>query len=97
MAEEIRKKLEKEVGPAHWKVIRPHFLRGAVIIVSPDLDLIDVAVSLAKDDAAKIESWINAGKLTKPTPEDANQWEDGGEELKSLVVDPFVLVQAINP
>jgi len=89
----FRSKLEAEIGPAHWKVIRPHFLRGAIIIVSPELDLIDVAVKVAEDDTTAIKTWIEEGKLTKPFPEDAKTWEEEKKELTSLVVDPFVLVQ----
>lgn len=89
----LRSKLESEIGPADWKVIRPHFLRGAIIIVSPDLDLINVAVKVAEDDTTTIKDWIEEGKLTKPFPEDAKKWEEESKELNSLVVDPFVLVQ----
>lgn len=91
----LRSKLEAEIGPAHWKVIRPHFLRGAIIIVSPELDLIDVAIKVAEDDTSTIKDWIEEGKLTKPFPEDAKRWEEEKEELTSLVVEPFVLVQDI--
>lgn len=89
----LRSKLEAEIGPAHWKVIRPHFLRGAIIIVSPELDLVDVAVKVAEDDTNAIKTWIEEGKLTKPFPEDAKRWEEEKEEPKALVVEPFVLIQ----
>ena len=91
--QDLRSKLEAEIGPADWKVIRPHFLRGAIIIVSTELDLIDVAVKVAKDDTDSIKIWIEEGKLTKPFPEDAKMWEDEKKELAALVVEPFVLVQ----
>ncbi|MDT8318186.1 MAG: DUF2288 domain-containing protein [bacterium] len=89
----LRSKLEAEIGPADWKVIRPHFLRGAIIIVAPELDLIDVAVKVAEDDTTAIKIWIEEGRLTKPFPEDAKIWEEEKKELSALVVDPFVLVQ----
>ncbi len=89
----LRSKLEAEIGPADWKVIRPHFLRGAIIIVSTELDLIDVAVKVAEDDTCTIQAWIEEGKLTKPFPEDAKRWEEDKEEPKALVVEPFVLIQ----
>lgn len=91
--QDLRSKLEAEIGPAHWKVIRPHFLRGAIIIVSTELDLIDVAVKVAEDDTCTIQAWIEEEKLTKPFPEDAKRWEEDKKELTALVVDPFVLVQ----
>ena len=90
--QDLRSKLEAEIGTADWKVIRPHFLRGAIIIVSAELDLIDVAVKVAEDDTCTIQAWIEEGKLTKPFPEDAKRWEEDEEELSALVVEPFVLV-----
>ena len=93
--QDLRSKLEAEIGLADWKVIRPHFLRGAIIIVSPELDLIDVAIKVAEDDTYATKDWIEKGKLTKPLPEDAKRWEEEKEELTSLVVEPFVLVQAL--
>ena len=91
--ESIREKLEGEVGPADWKVLKPHFLHDAIIIISPDLDIIDVAVKIATDDASHIEAWMNGGKITRPTQADADGWEKDGTEVIALVVAPFVLVQ----
>lgn len=89
----IREKLEGQVGPADWKVLKPHFLRGAIITISPDIDIIDVGVGVATDDTAKIEAWMNGGKITKPAQADADGWEKAGTEVTALVVAPFVLVQ----
>jgi len=89
----IRKKLEGEAGTADWKVLEPHFLRGAIIIIAPDLDIIDVGVKVATDDAAQIEAWMKGGKIAKPGQTDADRWEKAGTEVTALVVAPFVLVQ----
>lgn len=89
----IKKKLEGEVGSACWSVLKPHFLRGAIITIAPDLDIIDVGVSLATDDSAQIEEWMNGGKITKPSQSDAEEWEKAGTEVTTLVISPFVLVQ----
>ena len=94
--EKIREKLEKEVGPADWKVIGPHYNRGAIIIVSPELDLIDVAIKVAEDDVELVQDWIKDEMLLRPTPDDAKQWEETGRELTSIVVSPFVLVQELK-
>ena len=94
--ENLREKLEKEVGPADWKVIGPHYNRGAVIIVSPELDLIDVAIKVAEDDVDLVQDWIKEEKLLRPTPDDAKEWEESGRELTSIVVSPFVLVQKMK-
>ena len=89
----LREKLKAEVGPAGWKVLRPHLLRGAIVIVAPDLDLVEVGVQVAEDNTVQVESWISSGKLIKPSPNAAETWEKGGVELLTIVVDPFVLVQ----
>ncbi|MBE9535916.1 MAG: DUF2288 domain-containing protein [Proteobacteria bacterium] len=91
--ESIREKLEGEIGPADWKVLKPHFLRGSIIMIAPDLDIIAVGVGIAIDDAVQIEAWMNGGKITKPSQTDADGWEKAGTELTALVIDPFVLVQ----
>lgn len=89
----LRKKFEIEIGPADWKTLRPHLLRDAVILVAPDLDLIDVGIKVAEDDKAAIVQWIRAGKLTKPTPREAAVWEKGETDPLAVIVSPFVLVQ----
>ncbi|MDH3976776.1 MAG: DUF2288 domain-containing protein [Deltaproteobacteria bacterium] len=94
--ENLREKLEKEVGPADWKVIGPHYTRGAVIIVSSELDLIDVAIKVAQDDVDLVQDWIKEEKLLRPTPDDAKEWKEKGIELSSIVVSPFVLVQQLK-
>jgi len=89
----LREKFENEIGPADWKYLRPHFLRDAIIVVAHDLDLIDVGIKVAEDDAEQIQKWVNRGKLSKPTPLDAKEWERNKLELPSIIVSPFVLVQ----
>lgn len=91
--QELRDKFEDEIGPADWKSLRAHFVRGSIIIVDTDLDLIDVGIKVASDNSGQLEELINSGKLTKPTPQDAEVWEKGKFELLSIIVAPFVLVQ----
>ena len=89
----IKKKLEAEVGSADWKVLKPHFLRNAIITVTPDLEIIDVGLKVAIDDAGQIEEWMNIGKIARPSQADADGWEKAGTEVTVLVIAPFVLVQ----
>ena len=90
-----REKLEGEAGPADWKVLKPHFLRGAIITISPELDIIDAGVRIATDDTAQIEVWMSEGKITRPTQTDADAWEKTDLEMTALVIAPFVLVQQV--
>lgn len=68
--------------------------RDGIILVAADLDLLDVGEAVAANDAAKVQAWIAAGKLTKPTAEDLTRWPLQLDlRFLSLVVAPFVLVR----
>ena len=92
--DETRKLLEDSKGPIEFSDLRAHITRGAVITVSPTLDLMDVGEALAKDDKSKVAAWIEAGQIGKPSIEQLERWsKTEGPIATSLVVQPFVLVQ----
>mgnify|MGYP001399613537 CR=1 FL=1 len=47
---ELREKLEAQLGEADWGDLEPHAERGALIFVSFEKELIDVAVAVAVED-----------------------------------------------
>ena len=63
------------------------------VFVSPELDLIDVAVRISHDDKERIASWMADGKIGKVTDEQAQAWAEGEALLWTSVVHPFILVQ----
>ncbi|MGK3995917.1 DUF2288 family protein [Sorangium sp. So ce1024] len=90
----MREQLAKTLGEVFWTDLRTHAARDAVILVAADLDLLDVGEAVASNNAAAVEAWITAGKLTKPTAEDLERWPIQVEmRFLSLVVAPFVLVR----
>jgi len=94
----MRDKLAATVGDVFWTDLRAHAARDALIIVADDLDLVDVGVAVAADDAATVQAWIRAGKLTKPTAEDLSRWSlEGAARFRSLIVQPFVLIRRPAP
>ncbi len=56
-----REELALAVDEAAWGLLRAHLERGGLIIVACDLDIVEVGVKLADDDAAAIASWIAGG------------------------------------
>lgn len=71
-----------------------NLVRGAVIVVDASLDLLDVGEAVARDDKARVASWIAAGLLAKPTLETIAAWEKAtGPAWTALVVQPFVLLR----
>ncbi len=93
----MREELAASMGPIQFSDLRAHLVRGAVIEVAPSLDLLDVGEAVAKDDKARVSAWLDQGLLGKPTLETIERWSKlEGSAWTSLIVQPFVLVQASN-
>lgn len=90
---DLRLKINSETARLPWAELEKHFAQGAVIFVSPDLDLIDVAVRISHDDKESIAGWMGAEKIGKVTDEQAQAWTEGQAALWTSVVHPFILVQ----
>ena len=90
---ELHLKINSETARLPWAELQRHFAQGAVIFVSPDLDLIDVAVRISHDDKESIAAWLAEGKVGKVTDEQAQAWTEGAASLWTSVVHPFILVQ----
>ncbi|HEY6872302.1 MAG TPA: DUF2288 domain-containing protein [Geobacteraceae bacterium] len=89
-----REELSLAVDEAAWGWLRAHLERGGLIVVACGLDIVEVGVKLASDDAAAIGGWIAGGGLTKPSAEQIAAW-DGDREKRflCLIVSPYVLIQ----
>lgn len=90
----MRDTLAATLGPIEFSDLRSHLARDVVIVVSRTLDLLDVGEALAVDDKIQVAAWIEAGLLTKPSPELLERWSKiTGPGWTSLVLAPFVLVR----
>ena len=90
---ELHAKINSETARLPSTELQRHFAQGSVIFVSPDLDLIDVAVRMSHDDKTTIAAWLAEGKVGKVTDEQAQAWTEGAAALWTSVVHPFILVQ----
>lgn len=93
---ELAHQLEQESGIVEWRLLKPHYQRDALIILRPGVDLITAGVQIASDNQGQVRQWISDQSLIKPTPEQVDQWERDNPRFRSLVVAPFVLMQAVN-
>lgn len=96
MAVEPREKLHNEVMSSYWEDLAPHQARGALLLLSPTVDLLDVAEAMASDDAARIAAWLKGGQLARVSAAEAEQLE-ATEDLRFqfVVVQPWVLAQRL--
>jgi hypothetical protein len=94
MSDDLRAQLRDEVHRVDWRPLSPHAKRGGLVMVDPRLDLVQVALAVAKDDSAMVRQWMESGQLSKPTEEQVAAWKAEDEERFSVViVQPYVLAQ----
>lgn len=89
----LRERLNAETGTLGWDELAKHFARGVVLRVSNDVDLIDVAEQVIRDDKASVERWMQSGDLRRATDDDARDWVARSPTFWSVVSAPWVLVQ----
>ena len=91
--EELRAHLHGETSKLPWSELEKHFARGVVIKVEKGLDILDVAIVIARDDKDSLKVWLDDKKVMNAEIEDAKKWHDTSASLWSVVVAPFILVQ----
>ena len=97
MAAGVRDKLRSEVLSSYWEDLAPHQARGALLLLAPELDLLDAAEAMAHDDTARVSAWLASGVLRRVSAGEAAQLE-ATEDLRFqfVVVQPWVLAQALR-
>ena len=93
--EPLREKLVAEIQVTDWSELRSHAVSGRAFLVSGDLELLDVALAVANDEASAVEAWIGTGKLVRPSSAQMKSFERGSARtFRYVIVSPFVLIQA---
>lgn len=91
--DELKNKFKTELYEEEWVVMAPHYKRGAFIIVSEELDLVEVATAVSVDDSGLVQAYIDQKKILKPTEEQVQEWEKNKQRFVSVIVQPFVLAK----
>ena len=94
--DELRQEFHAQTARIHWHELQPHYARGAVVIVSASLDLVEVAMQLRTDNTAQFQAWIAEGTVAGVSDELATEWYAANPEVWAVVVPPWVLVQAVS-
>jgi hypothetical protein len=93
----IQKELEKSIDRTTWADLRKHLVRDVIILVSPELPLLEAAMGAATNDEAQVAAWIQSGLLRKPSQEQLEAWEKTFDlPFLMVVVQPFILIQVLN-
>ncbi len=93
---DLSAELAGRMGEAAWEWLVPHVDRDALIVVSADLDLLDVGVAIANDDVAHVQPWIDQKLIQKPSPDQIKTWTAASNQrFNALILQPYVLMQEI--
>ena len=92
----IRAKINSETAKIPWHELQRFFAQGKVMLVSAELDLIDVAFAIQQDEIDQVKAWTDAIQLNPVTDDQAHQWHAQNIWLWAVVVKPWVLVQTIE-
>jgi len=93
--EELREHLHGETSKLPWAELEKHFARGVLFKVEKGLDILDVAIVMARDDKDNLKKWLDDGKIASVEIDDAKMWHETSANLWTVVVAPFILVQEI--
>ena len=91
-----REELNAETAKIPWQELERFFANGTTVYVSPDLDLIDVAIEICRDNKTQMELWMADGSVGQVSDDQAIEWLEANATLWSLVVKPWVLVQPLK-
>lgn len=91
--DELRLRLNLETAQMPWSELQRWFASGNMIAVGATLDLVEVAVTMARNDAALVQQWMGEGLLAKVSDAQAEAWLAADATPWTVVVRPWILVQ----
>jgi len=93
--EEKRALINAETAKIAWSELQRFFAQGHALGVSPQLDLVEVALHVADDNKAQVQAWMAAGQFGPVSDEQAREWLAANALMWAVVVKPWVLVQPV--
>jgi hypothetical protein len=90
---EERARINAETARIAWRELQRFFAQGHALYVAPELDLVDVALQMQRDNRPVIESWLGSAHLAPVSDAQALDWFEKDAIHWCVVVRPWVLVQ----
>jgi len=81
----LRSHLEDLVDVAQWGWLSDLAKQGKVLLLAPNLEIVEVGLALAEDDISKVHDWLADGWLYPPSEEQILAWDlQTAENLKNI-------------
>ncbi len=87
-------KIVSETAKIHWKELERFFAQGKLILVDESLDLIEVGYAISVDDSKQVNHWMQENLLLREFTQKAITFEKDNKKLWSVVIRPWILIQA---
>jgi hypothetical protein len=88
-----RASVNLETARIAWKELQRFFASGSAILVSAELDLVEVAFQISEDNKAQVLEWMQTGQIVRVPDAQALAWYEADADVWAVVVRPYVLVQ----
>lgn len=95
--QDLKAELTASLDEAEWQWLLPHVRRDCLIIVTPELNIVDVGAAIANNDVPLVQNWINQQLIHKPSLTQMADWQANlSKRFNALIVQPFVLIQELT-
>ncbi len=92
--QDLKAELTQNLDQAEWEWLIPHAMRDAVIVVTNELDLLDVGAAVASNNLSLVQHWIEEALIAKPSSQQLGEWNTKRQkQFNTLIVQPYVLVK----
>lgn len=85
--------LNQETATIPWTALQRFFAQGSVIWLRSELDLVETALAMSRDEVTTLEAEIARGGIAPVSDDQARHWLATDAALWAVVVKPWILVQ----
>lgn len=95
-AEDLRAKLRSEIQAVDGAALVPHYRRGALLVIEPRTDILEVAVAIARDDTGAVAQLLDSGRMARPSAAQLADWcVEPRQRFQFVILQPYVLAQPL--
>lgn len=93
--EELRLRIIAETAKIPWEELQRFFAQGVVVLVKPDLDLVDVAFEVTQNNEQQVKLWMEKAEIQGVSDAQGLEWLESNALMWAVVVKPWVLIQPV--
>lgn len=80
----------------YWSDMQKFFAQGVTYFVDAQLDLLETVAEIAMDNKKQLEAWMEGDQVNLVGDEMATRWLCEDVKVWTVVMSPYVFVQAVK-